>query len=209
MVNLFNPDSVHVKTIIIGMIMAMTFATSAWADDLPDRSHKPNLDNNWYAGLALGTLAYRQDTLPDFRMDDRRIVVGKQWNRYLGTEVHLGGGVDDTESINGIPVHLRIDNYVAGFIKGSFNVDAPVKDMDRLRVYGLLGVSRIKATSDDTVFSQSGAQTRAAFGMGLELIVDRLALQLGYLRYVNGSANGHDYTLDSLHLGVMYEFAGD
>ena len=142
-------------------------------------------------------------------MDDKRLVVGKQWNRYLATEVHLGGGVDATESINGIPVHLKIDNYVAGFIKAALNIDAPVKDIDRFRVYGLLGASRVKSTSDDTMFTQSSAQTHVAFGVGVEVIVDQLALQLGYLRYVNGSANGHDYTLDSLHLGVMYEFAGN
>jgi hypothetical protein len=192
--------------ILISLFLLGTMVV-AWAAEPAQPGEAIDLDHNWYAGIALGSLRYAQSNLSDYRMTDHRVVIGKQLNAHFAAEIHLGNSATDTQNVTGVPVTLQVDNYMAGFLKASFNLVNPASYVDRVRLYGLFGASRVKTTSDDTLVSRSGVQTSAALGIGIEAIADNLALQLGYTRYVNGSANSHDYSLDSLYLGVVYEFA--
>jgi len=185
-----------IKRILLGLSV---FAASlpAWANDVED---------NWYLGAGVGAISYQQSNLDKFSLDQRFLFVGKQFNRYLAAELQLGNSGSDTNQVSGIPVTLTVDNFVAGFVKASLSVSPQSWNHKRLRVYGMLGGTRIKTTSSDPGYTQSGVQTSLSAGAGLELQVNNLAVQLGYTQYVTGSDSGHNYTLDGLHIGVVYLF---
>lgn len=195
-------------TRILLSLLLISASLNTWAENLAQSldAHDPNYDSSWYLGAAVGTLTYQQSNLANFNMSDYRLILGKQLNRVLAAEVHVGMGNDDTRLISGVPVTLSVDSYVAGFLKANLTFASKDWNYNRFRLYGMLGGTRIKTSSSDTVVTRSGVQTSVSAGVGMEFFIDNVAIQLGYTRYVNASANNHDYSLDSLHLGVIYQF---
>ena len=195
------------KRILVSLLLLLSSVAghAETAPQPPATFHRGD-DTNWYMGVALGSLTYRQSNLPNFSLNDYQLIVGKQLNRVIAAEVHVGTGTDDTRLISGIPTTLSVDSYVAAFLKANLTFSMKDADNKRVRLYGLLGGSRVSSTSSDPATTQSGVQTSVAAGAGLEFFVDNIALQIGFTRYVNASANNHDYTLDSLHVGVIYQF---
>ena len=166
----------------------------------------PNYDSSWYVGAALGAMSYQQSNLNAYRMADRRLIFGKNLSRIFAVEMHLGNSSSDAEVVSGVPVTLTVDNYVAGFLKANLTFTAKEWKYNRFRLYGMLGGTRLKTTSSDAVVTRSGVQTSVAAGVGMEFLIDNIAIQLGFTRYVNRSADSVKYSLDSLHLGVVYQF---
>jgi hypothetical protein len=192
------------SSLIISMLMIVTLA---WGKEDPHTtSDKSPYDHSWYIGTALGSLRYRQANLNDFDARDFRLVLGKQINRAIAAEIHLGSGTSATERVLGVPVTLSFDNYVAGFLKANLTFASEDWDYNRVRLYALLGGTRVQATSSDSINTQSGVQTSVAGGVGVEVFLDNVGIQLGYTRYLKGDFNGNDYTLDSLYLGFTYQF---
>lgn len=163
----------------------------------------------WYVGAAIGSMNYQQSNLHSYGMSDRRLIVGKQLSKVFALEMHLGNASSDTQLVSGVPVSLSVDNYLAGFLKAKLTFTSKDWKYNRFQLYGMLGGTRIKTTSSDPVATSSGVQTSVSAGAGMEFFSDNLGIQLGYTRYVTGSANAHDYTLESLHLGVIYQFGGN
>lgn len=184
---------------------------NVWAEDMSQslKEHDPNYDTSWYIGAALGALSYQQSNIKNFGLGDHRLILGKQLNRVIAVEMHVGTGSSDTQLVSGVPVTLSLDNYVAGFIKANATFASEDWNYNRFRVYGMLGGTRAQTTSTDPVATSSGVQTSASAGVGMEFFRDNIAIQLGYTRYINRSANNHDYSLDSLHLGVIYQFGSN
>lgn len=183
-------------------------AVPLWAVEqhatLPDSTY----DESWYMGLAYGNMHYNQDNLPEFGVNDYRLILGKQFNRVFAAEVHVGTASDDTQPIFGTPTTLSINNYVAGFVRANLTFTDADWNYNRFRLYGLLGGTRVDATSSDPATTRSGVQSSVSFGAGLEFFFENVAIQLGYTRYVTNTLNDHDFTLDSLHLGFIYQFGG-
>lgn len=167
-----------------------------------------DVDESWYMGVAAGAMRYQQDNLEDYELSDYRLMLGKNINRNFAVEAHAGIGGDDSRPVYGLPVSLSVDYYVAGFVKANITFDSPDWGHNRLRLYGMLGGTYIETTSSDPVTTRSGSQGSVSAGMGVEMFVDNIGIQLGYTRYVHGSHNNVDYSLDSAYLGVMYEFEG-
>lgn len=187
------------------MITRIILSISLFIASVSARAEQAN--DHWYLGVAVGALTYQQSNLANFNLNDHHLILGKQINRYLSAEAHLGSSGSDSVQLSSIPVTLQVDNYLAGFVKARLNVTPADWDTKRLHLYGLLGGTRIKTTSSDPGYTQSGVQTSVAAGAGLEFQSDNIAVQFGYIRYVSGSANNHDYALDSLHIGIIYQFA--
>ena len=130
----------------------------------------------------------------------------KNFNKYFAVEAHAGTGTDDTQSVYGIPVQLSLDYYVAAFARANLTFTSEEWEHNRLRLFGMLGVTYIETTSSDPVTTRSGSQGSLSAGVGVEVFVDNIGIQLGYTRYVNESNNNKDYSLDSAYLGLIYEF---
>ena len=105
-----------------------------------------------------------------------------------------------------MPVRLSIDNYVAGFIKLNATYAFEDWDYNRLRLFAMLGGTRVSSSSSDPVTTSSGTQNSASAGVGVEFFRENIGVQLGFTRYVSSSVNNNKYTLDSLYLGVIYQF---
>lgn len=180
-----------------------------WAADIPRYydTVQSDYDTSWYLGASLGSFTYHQSNLTDFSLSDRRLIIGKQLNQVFALEMHVGNSGSGTQTVSGVPVTLSVDNYVSGFLK----VNATFADEDwnynRLRLFAMLGGTRLQSTSTDPVATSSGTQSSVSAGVGAEFFFDNIGIQLGYTRYVNGSANNNDYSLDSMYLGVIYQFA--
>ncbi len=192
--------NLHMPIRIILSICLCVASLSVWGAEV---------DDPWYVGAGFGTLTYQQNNLDKVNLNQRYLFVGKQINQHLSAEVHLGNSGSDTIQVSGIPVTLKVDNFVAGFVKGHLSISPQDWNNKNLRVYGMLGGTRIKTTSSDPGYTQSGIQTSISAGAGIELQVNNLAVQLGYLQYVNGSDSGHNYSLAGLHVGIMYLFGDD
>jgi len=196
------------KSIYLISVLLFGVTGTCQADTLSQELARsdPNYDTSWYMGVALGAMHYRQSNIDGYDMSERRLILGKQFSRAIAAEVHLGKASSDTQQISGIPVTLKVNNYLAGFLK--FNLTFASRDWNynRFRVYGMLGGSRIDSTSSDPGSTSSGVQTGVAGGVGMEFFIDNFAVQLGYTRYLSAHSNNQDYTLDSLHLGVIYQF---
>lgn len=154
----------------------------------------------------MGAMTYQQSGINTFRLEDHRLILGKQLNRALAIEVHIGNSSTDTEIVGGLPTRLTIDNYIAGFFKANITFASKDWDYNRFRLYGMVGGTRIQSTTNDTVTVQSGVQTSVAAGIGMEFFLDNIAVQFGYTRYVNESTGSSSYNLDSMHIGVVYQF---
>lgn len=199
-----------IARIFISLFLVLA-SLNAWAENVSQslKEHDPNYDDSWYIGAALGALSYQQSNINNFGLSDHRLILGKQLNRVFAVEVHVGNGSSDTQLVSGVPVTLSVDNYVAGFIKANATFASEDWNYNRFRVYGMLGGTRIQTSSADPVTTSSGVQTSASAGVGMEFFRDNIAIQFGYTRYINRSANNHDYSLDSLHLGVIYQFGSN
>jgi hypothetical protein len=198
------------KRIFLSLLLAI-ISLNSWAENLAHSlaATDPNYDSSWYLGADIGAMSYEQANLNAFRMGDRRLVLGKNLNRIFALEMQLGNSSSDTEVVSGVPVTLTVDNYVAGFLKANLTFTSKDWKYNRFRLYGMLGGTRLKTTSDDTVVSTSGIQTSVSAGVGMEFLIDNIGIRLGYTRYVNRSSNSIKYSLDSLYLGVVYQFGQD
>ena len=199
-----------ITRIFLGLLFAIA-SLNVWAENAAHSfaGGESDYDSSWYIGAAYGAMSYRQTGLTDFGLKDYRLIIGKQLNRVFDAEVHAGKGSSDTQLVSGVPVTLSVDSYVAGFLKANLTFTAADWDYNRFRLYGMLGGARVQTTSSDPVTTQSGAQNSVSAGVGMEFFLDNVAIQLGYTRYVNGSANNSKYSLDSLHLGFIYQFGGN
>jgi len=196
------------KSIYLLSVLLFGVASACQAETLSRELARsdPNYDTSWYMGLALGTMHYRQSDINGYDLADRRLILGKQISRAIAAEIHLGKTSSDTQLISGFPVTLKVNNYLAGFLKFNLTFESKDWDYNRFRLYGMLGGSRIDSTSSDPGTTSTGVQTGVAGGVGMEFFIDNFALQLGYTRYLSTNSNNHNYTLDSLHLGVIYQF---
>jgi hypothetical protein len=195
------------KSILISILLfGVTGACHAETLSQELAQSDPNYDTSWYVGVGLGAMHYRQSNINGYDLSDRRLIVGKQLSRAIAAEVHLGNSSSDTQAISGVPVSLKVNNYVAGFIKLNLTMESKDWNYNRFRLYGMLGGTRVDSTSTDPGSASSGVQTGIAGGVGMEFFIDNIAIQLGYTRYLSGNSNNQNYTLDSLHLGVIYQF---
>lgn len=191
------------------MLVLLCLPTWAVSADRFSKDEMSAYDHSWYMGLAFGQFTYQQDNLSDFTMTDRRLIFGKQLSRVFALEVHVGNSSSDTQLVSGVPVTLKVDNYVAGFLKMNATFASKEWDYNRLRLYALIGGTYLKATSTDPGSTSDGSQSSVAGGVGLEFFHENLGFQLGYTRYLTGSSNNQDYNLDSLYLGIIYQFSGN
>jgi hypothetical protein len=195
-------------TRILLSLMLTLLSFHIWAEPPSRYLEEPHsdYDKSWYIGAAYGQMTYSQSNRTDFTMSEHRLIIGKQLSRIFALEMHVGDSAKDTQVVTGIPVTVEVDNYVSGFLKVNATYAFEDWDYNRVRLFALLGGTRLQSTSTDPLATSNGTQSSVSAGIGAEVFYDNIGIQIGYTRYVNGNSNSQDYSLDSLYLGVIYQF---
>lgn len=114
----------------------------------------------------------------------------------LSFEGHIGFDItDDSNTINGIPVTFRLNNYAAMYARASQQV------ADIVTVYGLLGYSAVQLKGD-TQYLKHDTATGLSFGAGamfsLPFDID------GYVEAMQ-LVNGDSFDVYTFSIGVSYK----
>lgn len=178
------------------LFLALLFPISASAEIFAESS---GISGNSYFGVNLQGLRYSED--PEFNAHETGLGfrLGREFGNYLAVEGHVGIGLDNDTSMG---VEVGVD-YLAGvYLRGNMFLWDP-----RARVYGLVGVTYGKVTSLAFGLSDTNTDTEMGYGIGFEFYGDsRNAINLEFMRYMDGEEDGDDYELDAFNLGYTHRF---
>lgn len=152
----------------------------------------------YYGVLGTGVI-YEDDTVDDqWRPVGLTAKLGQRFTDRLAIEGRVGTTTDDTQSVLGVDVDLKVDYYASAF--GRFDVTTGAA-----KLYGLAGVTHGKLSADaDTLgIGDSESDTGLSYGVGLDLYGnEHLAVTVEYIRHIDDD----DYTIDAANLGFTYSF---
>ena len=152
-----------------------------------------------YFGLGYGSVSYdREDAFPTAAPAVLAFKLGREINRNLAFEARAGFGVgDDTVSVLGVPVDVRIDHYFGLYGKGTLPLS------ESFSVYGLIGVIAGKVTARGFGYSASSSDTALSYGLGIDLGVSRHAgLTFEWVELFEGTG----YQVEAASLGFVYRY---
>lgn len=151
-----------------------------------------------YFGVNLTGLRYTED---DFNINENGLGFrfGHSFGNYLALEGHAVAGLNNDTSMG---IEVGID-YLAGvYVRGNMFLWDP-----RARLYGLVGITRGKITAEAFGLSDSVTDTEMGYGVGFEFYGDnRNAVNLEFMRYMDGEDDGVDYEVDAFNLGYTHRF---
>lgn len=149
---------------------------------------------------VLGTGVFYDDDVVDERWEPVGLTakVGQRFTDRVALEGRVGATSDDTQTVLGLDVDVKVDYYAAAF--GRFDVTT-----GDAKLYGLLGLTHgeLSADIDSLGLGDSETETDFSFGAGLDLYAtDNLAITAEYIRHFDDD----DYTIDAFNLGVTYAY---
>jgi hypothetical protein len=178
------------------LFLAFLFPFSASAEIFAESS---GVSGNSYFGVNLQGLRYSAD--PDFNTNEAGLGLryGREFGNYLAVEGHVAIGLDNDTSAG---VEVGVD-YLAGiYLRGNMFLWDP-----RARLYGLVGVTHGKITSEAFALSETTTDTEMGFGFGFEFYGDsRNAVNLEFMRYMDGEKDNENYEIDAFNLGYTHRF---
>lgn len=151
-----------------------------------------------YFGLGYGSVSYQEDGLPTAEPAVLAFRLGRQLHANWALEARAGFGVgDDTVSVLGVPVDVRIDHYFGLYGKGILPL------AESFSVYGLIGVIAGKASARGFGYSASRSDTALSYGLGIDLAVSRHAgLTFEWVQLFEGTG----YQVEAATLGFVYRY---
>lgn len=156
-----------------------------------------------YVGIHASFMDYQEDqTNFEFEVEGGALRVGHEFNNYFAIEAQAGLTNDDDY----LGIDTGIEYFVGIYARGNLFLFDP-----KARIYGLIGVTHAKFTAqlnlDHYSDSVSDTDTALAYGVGVEIYGNsRNGVNLEYMRYMDGSENDIDYTLDSINVGYIHRF---
>ena len=141
------------------------------------------------AGAYVGA-SYNTIDFGDVEFDASQLVVGAQFNDYIGIEARYGSGIGD-ESIDGVTVEL--DSVYGGYL----TLSAPLSDS--LSAYAIIGKTWAEATASYGGYSESAKDDTGSVGLGARYSIrEALTIRAEYMKY--------DDDVDGLSIGVQVNF---
>lgn len=159
-------------------------------------------NNNLYLGLDAQHWNVDFDNFDDFSSMSVRLRGGMTFSEYVGVEVHLGLGGDDSNTYAGGTFKTELDYMLSSFVKGTLPVTHD------FRLYGLAGLTYLNMTESVSnawyAASANVDDTNFAAGVGLEFdITPHIAIGGDFIRH---SFGGSGYDFDTMSAGVTYRF---
>ena len=151
-----------------------------------------------YFGVQLSGLRYTQD---DFNTNESALGlrVGHEFGNYLAVEGHAVAGLENDSSRG---VEISMDYLVGIYVRGNMFLWDP-----RARLYALAGVTHGKITTLAFGLTDRTTDTELGFGFGFEFYGDkRNAVNLEFMRYLDGDEDGVNYEIDAFSLGYTHRF---
>lgn len=172
---------------------------------LVTKSGVAGTEGEYYFGLQYGAGNYDEDGISE-TYEPTLLVgrLGRFLTPVLAVEGRLGVGLDDdTHNLPGFgnrDVTLEIDNALGLFGAAHLNLTASSS------VYGLLGISRVEATTSLPSFPGLESTTHnssVSYGLGADIgIGSRWALNIEYMRYLDKE----DFNFDVGSVGASFSF---
>lgn len=184
----------NVKQIIL--ISSMLLPLNAYSAVFADAS---GIDGSNYFGVSALGIRYHED-LVDFHDTGFALIGGHEFNDYFGVEGRVGTGLTG-DKISGI-VDVGVDYLVSIFARASIFLWDP-----HARLYVLAGMTHGKLTAEAFGLSSSLTDSELGYGLGFEFFGDnRNAVNLEFIRYIDGEDQGIDYNVDAFSIGYTHRF---
>jgi hypothetical protein len=127
--------------------------------------------------------------------------LGVEFNKFLSVEGRLMASGDDTW-----PGDISTEVTYLG--NASVKVNIPFGGVRRVNVYGLVGYSTWKFTSDDSGQTSTFTDNGPSYGGGIDLFADGInGLNFEWIRFGDEKDDaGVEYTLDTVSIGYVRRF---
>ena len=179
----------------------------AMALQLPAASAYSQAEENLYLGLQYAVAEYNENGIsPTFNPAALVGRVGYFLHPSFSVEGRFGFGLsDDTNfvpefGVGGIDATLELDSIFGLYGTGH------IKLGQSSSIYGILGVSSVKATASVPAFPAARLaedESSVSYGVGAEVGLGKnIGLNIEYLRYLDKS----DFELDAIAAGVVFGF---
>jgi hypothetical protein len=156
------------------------------------------ITGNWYLGVQVSGLDYEEPGL-DFQEPATALRFGFELFDHFAFEGHFGAGLHD-DTIGGTA--YGVDYYTGLYLRGNIFLWDP-----RARLYALAGISRAKISRTAFGLTTSTTYTDPSYGVGLEFYGNpRNAINLEFMRYIDGDDGGVNYDINTLSLGYIHRF---
>ncbi|MFC1589582.1 porin family protein [Pseudomonadota bacterium] len=186
------------KVISVVVASALMFVTQAGMAASSDE---------YYFGIQYGIGDYDEDGLSNsFSPTALMARVGLNVNSNLSVEGRLGFGLqDDTQFLaelggSGLDAQYELDSIIGVYALGHVDL------AESSSIYGLLGVSRVKANANVPEFPAArncSSDSSFSYGVGADFgISDNVALNIEYTQYLNKS----NADLGLIALGATFSF---
>jgi len=150
-----------------------------------------------YLGAQYGFVTYSESGIPDYNPSALVVRGGYHFSQYVSVEGRYGFGVsDDTNTILGVDVKLKIDNLYGLYAVGHLPLSKSFE------LYGVAGFSSGKLTASALGVSDSASEDDLSFGVGAEFFMNRVSFSLEYMSYMRKS----DFDVSAFGLGVNFMF---
>jgi len=178
------------------IFLAFLLPLSAQAEIFAEGS---GISGSNYFGVSLLGLNYSEDDF-DVNETGASLKLGHEFGNYFAVEGHAVAGLENDSSLG---VEISID-YLAGiYVRGNIFLWDP-----RARLYGLVGVTTGKIVAEEELGpSDTLTDTELGYGLGFEFYGDsRNAVNLEFMRYMDGKDGGVDYEVEAFSLGYTHRF---
>ncbi len=157
------------------------------------------ISGNSYFGVFVSGLRYEEDAF-DAHEVGAGLRLGYEFNNYFAVEGHVTAGLTNDE-VFGV-MDIGVDYLASAYLRGNIFLWDP-----QARLYGLIGVTHGKITAEAFGISDSLTDTEMSYGLGFELYGNsRNAINLEFIRYMDGEDDGVDYDVDAFNLGYTHRF---
>ncbi|MEN8167648.1 MAG: outer membrane beta-barrel protein [Pseudomonadota bacterium] len=156
------------------------------------------LEGGSYVGVLGSVVDYEDDFGAEYDVEGVALQVGHEFGPYLALEGRVGVTNDDDQGW----ASFSMDYFAGLYLKGSLFLWDP-----RAKVYGLVGATHAKLTFETLGQSYGDTNTELAYGFGLEFYGNaRNGISLEVMRYLDGSEDDVDYTVDAVSIGYLHRF---
>ncbi len=164
----------------------------------PLSAQESNINKYKYFGIMAGSSTYKEPGYK-FKVTSAAAKLGFRFNRFLGVELHGGlGGSDDNNLVT-----FDLNYTASAFLRADWS---PNSDQ-RIKLYLLGGITAADLEFTSGATNTSSTESGFSYALGIDLYANpKNGIYFQWGRYLDGTLNGVDYTLDNAAVGYIKRF---